>query len=73
MTILPLSKLHVDGSFNENSVGVCVLLISLEGHQIHYALGFRFKAYNNEAEYKGLLSRLRLAKEVKQSSIYPHF
>ena len=58
-------ELYVDGSSNEHGVGVGVLLISSEGHKIPYALGFGFKAINNEAKYEALLAELRLAREVK--------
>ena len=39
------------------------MLISPEGHNIHYAIRFGFKASNNEAEYEALIASLCLARE----------
>ena len=36
---------------------------------MNYALRFRFKASNNEAEYEALILGLKLAKEMKVESI----
>ena len=36
---------------------------------MHYALKLGFKALNNEAEYKTLIARLNLAKEMKVESL----
>ena len=58
-------ELYVDGSSYEHGARAGVLLISLEGHKIPYTLRFGFKATNNEAEYKALLLRLQLVKEVR--------
>ena len=62
-------KLFVDGSSNENSSGVGLMLISPENHRISSALRFTFRASNNEAEYKALLDGLRLARELQVDSL----
>ena len=36
---------------------------------MHCALRFRFRASNNEAEYKALIAGLKLAKEMKVESL----
>ena len=36
---------------------------------MNYALRFGFKASNNKAEYKALIARLELAKEMKVESL----
>ena len=36
---------------------------------MHYALRFKFKASNNEAEYEALIVGLKLAKEMKVESL----
>ena len=36
---------------------------------MHCAIRFRFKASNNEAEYKALIVELELAKEMKVESL----
>ena len=41
-----------------------MMLISPEGHKIHYALSFEFFASNNEAEYKALIASLHLEREL---------
>ena len=62
-------KVFVDGSSNENDSGAGIILISPEGHRFHSTLRFRFKVTNNEAEYEALLARLRVAQELKASSV----
>ena len=42
-----------------------MMLISPEGHKIHYAISFRFKVSNNEAEYEALIASLYLARELQ--------
>ena len=54
---------------NDTGSGADIMLISLEGHKIHYALCFRFKVSNNEAEYEALIVGLRLAKELQARNI----
>ena len=46
-----------------------MMLISLEGHKIHFALNFRFRASNKEAEYEALKVGLCLAKELQAHNI----
>ena len=46
-----------------------MILVSPEGHRMHCALRFGFKASNNEAEYEALIARLNLAKEMKVESL----
>ncbi|XP_062114198.1 uncharacterized protein LOC133825247 [Humulus lupulus] len=67
--ILPTWKFFVDGSSNEHNSGARLILITLEGHCIHYALRFGFNASNNEAEYEALLAGLQLARDVRAISI----
>ena len=64
-----LWRIFVDGSSNENGSGAGIILISPEGHRFHSALRFGFKASNNEAEYEALLAGLRVANELKASSV----
>ena len=52
-----------------NDTGSDIMLISPKGHKIHCALRFRFKASNNEAEYKALIEGLRLAKKLQARNI----
>ena len=57
-------KLYVDGSSTETSFEAGIILVSPDGVKLSCAVRFKFKATNNQAEYKALLSSLRLAKEV---------
>ena len=58
-------ELYVDGSSNEGGSGAGLILVSPEGHRVHCALRFRFKASNNEAKYEALIAGLKLAKEMQ--------
>ena len=42
-----------------------MMLISLEGHKIHYVVRFGFKASSNEAEYEALIAGLHLTRELQ--------
>lgn len=59
--------LYVDGSSNDGGSGAGLILLSLEPEflKIEYPMHFGFKASNNDAEYKALLTRLRLAQVVR--------
>ena len=59
----------MDGSSNDGGSGASLILVSPEGHRIHYALRFGFKASNNEVEYEALIEELELAKEMKVKSL----
>ena len=61
--------MYVDGSSNEGRSGAGLILVSPEGHQIHYALIFEFKALNNEAKYEALIAGLNVTKEMKVESL----
>ncbi|XP_071719554.1 uncharacterized protein [Rutidosis leptorrhynchoides] len=54
-------ELHTDSASSEDGVGAGLVLTSPEGEEHTYALKFCFYASNNEAEYKELLSSLRIA------------
>ena len=56
--------LYVDDASNDNGSEAGMMLISLEGHKIHYAVRFGFKASNNKAEYEALIAGFRLANEL---------
>ena len=64
-TKLPKWELYVDGSSNDGGSGAGLILVSPEGHRMHCALRFSFKASNNDAEYEALIVRLKLAREIK--------
>ena len=62
---LPIWKLFVDGAANAQGSGVGIILTSLEGIDIEYALRFGFQASNNEAEYEAVIAGLSLAHSME--------
>jgi ribonuclease HI len=64
--------MYFDGSLNLEGAGAGVLLISPTGEQLKYVLQIFWKVSNNEAEYKALLHRLRLAASlgIKRLLVY---
>ena len=68
-TKLPKWELYMDGSSNEGGLGASLILVSPEGHRMHCALSFGFKASNNEAKYEALIAGLKLAREMKVESL----
>ena len=61
--------LYMDGTFNDTGSEADIMLISPEGHKIHYALRFGFKALKNEVEEKALIAGSSLAREFKAHNI----
>ncbi|KAL5570324.1 hypothetical protein UlMin_026899 [Ulmus minor] len=49
-------KLYIDGSSTETSSGAGIILVSPDGVRLSCAVRFKFKAKNNQTEYKALLS-----------------
>ncbi|KAM2993909.1 hypothetical protein FF2_045949 [Malus domestica] len=68
----PAWSLYVDGSSNQQGCGAGLILTTPDKVAMEYAIRFKFKASNNEAEYEALLASLRLAKQlgVKQIDIF---
>jgi ribonuclease HI len=56
--------MYFDGSYTLKGAGAGVMLIPPEGDMLKYAIQIEFSATNNTAEYEGLVTRLRLAKEL---------
>jgi ribonuclease HI len=56
--------MYFDGSYNVKGAGGGVVLIPPEGDMLKYAIQIEFPATNNTAEYEGLVTGLRLAKEL---------
>ena len=64
-TDLPIWKLYVDGATNAQGSGAGLILTSLEGIYIEYALRFGFQASNNEAEYEAVIAGLSLTHSLE--------
>ncbi|KAM1339086.1 hypothetical protein EV1_037575 [Malus domestica] len=70
----PAWSLYVDGLSNQQGCGAGLVFTTLDTVVMEYALCFKFKASNNEAEYEALLAGLRLAKHlgVKRIDIFSY-
>ena len=64
-TNLPIWRLSVDGATNAQGSKAGLILISLKGIDIEYALRFGFQASNNEAEYEAVIAGLNLAHSME--------
>ena len=64
-TDLPIWRLSVDGATNAQGSGAGLILTSLEGIDIEYALRFEFQASNNEANYEAVIVGLNLAHSME--------
>ena len=58
---LPIWRLFVDGAPNSQGSGAGLILTSLNGIDVEYALRLGFQASNNEAEYEAIIVGLNLA------------
>jgi ribonuclease HI len=56
--------MYFDGSYTLKGVGAGVMLIPPKGDMLKYVIQIEFPATNNTAEYEGLVTGLRLAKEL---------
>jgi ribonuclease HI len=56
--------MYFDGSYTLKGAGAGVELIPHEGDILKYAIRLEFLATNNIAEYEGLITGLRLAKDL---------
>ncbi|KAL0448381.1 UNVERIFIED_CONTAM: hypothetical protein Slati_1394500 [Sesamum latifolium] len=56
--------LHVDGSSTTQGSGAGVLITTLQGDDMEFAIKFDFKASNNEAKYEALVLSMRMAQDA---------
>jgi ribonuclease HI len=56
--------MYFNGSYTLKGAGAGVVLIPPEGDILKYAIQLQFSAPNNIAEYEGLITGLRLAKDL---------
>jgi ribonuclease HI len=56
--------IYFDGSYTLKGVGVGVVLITSKGDILKYVIQLEFSTINNIAEYEGLVTGLRLAKDL---------
>ncbi|XP_021734970.1 uncharacterized protein LOC110701664 [Chenopodium quinoa] len=63
-------KVEVDGSSAQTGSGAGVIMTSPEGNVFEYAIKFKFKASNNEAEYEATLAGLRMSFAVGARKVH---
>ena len=56
--------IQTDGSSAQKRGGVGVVITTPDGEILKYGVRLKFSATNNEAEYEGILTRLRLGKAL---------
>ena len=56
--------IQIDGSSAQKRGGVRVVITTPDGEILKYEVQLRFSATNNEAEYEGILTGLRLGKAL---------
>ena len=59
----------VDGSRSEQGSGAGVVIRSLEGAEVSYAVKFEFQLTNNQAEYEAFITRLGLAHALRVEKV----
>ena len=64
--------MYFDGSVMARCLGARVVLISLDGSRLRYAIRLHFLASNNAVEYKALINGLRIAVELGATQLYVH-
>ncbi|KAL0413262.1 UNVERIFIED_CONTAM: hypothetical protein Sradi_1527900 [Sesamum radiatum] len=57
--------LHVDGSSTAQVSGAGIVITTPHGENLEFAIKFRFKASNTEAEYEALVIGMRIAHEAE--------
>nr|XP_023929639.1 uncharacterized protein LOC112040950 [Quercus suber] len=61
--------IQTDGSSAQKREGVGVAITTPDGETLKYGVQLKFPATNNEAEYEGILTSLRLGKELRASKL----
>lgn len=59
----------VDGFNGEQGARAGVILVSLEGEEVSYAIKFEFKATNTQAEYEAFIIGLKLAQALQAERV----
>jgi len=62
--------MYFDGSVMAPGSRVGVLLISLDGSRLRYAIRLHFSASNDAAEYEALINGLRVTIELDATRLY---
>ena len=65
----PFWRLYVDGAANAQGSGAGLILTSLDGIDVEYALRFEFQACNNEAKYEAVIVELNHAHSMEADQL----
>ena len=61
--------IQTDGSSAQKKGGVRIIIVTPDGEMLKYGVQLKFPATNNEAEYKGILTGLRLGKALEAKNL----
>ena len=61
--------IQIEGSSIQNRGGVGVIIITPEGETLKYEVQLAFSTTNNEVEYEGVLTRLRVGKALEVKNL----
>ncbi|XP_075635275.1 uncharacterized protein LOC142607611 [Castanea sativa] len=61
--------IQIDGSSAQKRGGVGIVITTPNGEKLRYRVRLKFPATNNEAEYKGILTGLRLGKAIRAKNL----
>ena len=62
--------MHFNGSIMAPGSGARVVMVSLDGSRLRYAIRLHFLASNNATEYEALINGLRIAIELSATRLY---
>ena len=61
--------IQTDGSSAQKKGGVGIIIVTPDGEMLKYGVQLKFPATNNEVEYKGILTGLRLGKALEAKNL----
>ena len=61
--------IQTDGLSAQKRGGVGVVITASDGEVLKYGVQLKFPAINNEAEYEGILTRLRLGMAIRSKNL----
>ena len=61
--------IQTDGLSAQKKGGVGIIVVTPDGEMLKYGVQLKFPATNNEVEYKGILTGLRLGKALEAKNL----
>ena len=62
--------IQTDSSLAQKRRGVGIIIVTPDGEMLKYGVRLKFPTTNNEAEYEGILTRLRLEKALRAKNLF---